>query len=49
MHGSMNIKSIGTLHMKGELSVSYSCLSCCIIICLLCTLFIICLQNTLLC
>ena len=34
--------------MKGELSVSYSLLSCCIIICLLCNTFIIYVKNTLL-
>ena len=41
--------SIGTLRMKGELSLPYSHLSCCIIICLLCNIFIICVKNTLLC
>jgi len=40
--------SIGTLRMKGELSISYSHLSCCIIICLLCNIFIICVKNALL-
>jgi len=41
--------SNGTLLMKGELSLSYSLLCCCIIICLLCNIFIVCLKNTLLC